>query len=46
MLFILRHTEKAMALSSSGEFLNRRAPSQQAEQSVTVTEQPPGSIKA
>lgn len=45
-LFILGHAGKAMSLSSSGEFPKRRAPPQQAEQSVTVTKQPPGSIKA
>lgn len=45
-LFIRRHAGKTMSLSSSGEFPKRRAPPQQAERSVTVTEQPPGSIKA
>lgn len=45
-LFRLRHAGKAMSLSSSGEFPKRRAPPQQAERSVTVTEQPPGSIEA
>lgn len=45
-LFILRHAGKAMSLSTSGEFPKRRAPPQQAEQSVTVTEQPPGAIEA